>query len=123
MPALRSSSVVKDVMPDPGRDGSKDEVKNEEGRIGITPENPLRFIVNIYPNPTDGLLTVSIPSWRKEGKGEIRIYDSAGRNLYSRQVTGKKEIIDLSGYAAGMYIAEISIDGKTGTYKIVKDRK
>jgi hypothetical protein len=120
MPALRSSGV-KDVMPDPGRDGSKDGVKNEEGGIGITLEDTQH--VNIYPNPTDGLLRVSIPGWKKEGKGEIRIYDSTGRIMYVKQIESAMEIIDLSGHAGGIYMAKISIDGKTGTHKVIKSKK
>ncbi|MDR0546116.1 MAG: T9SS type A sorting domain-containing protein [Dysgonamonadaceae bacterium] len=105
---------------DPGRDGSKDEIKSVEGGGGLVAEELLQFIVNIYPNPTDGLVTINIPACRN---GEIRIFDPSGKNLYNRKITGETEIIDLSSYVPGTYMAEISVDGKMGTYKIIKNRK
>jgi hypothetical protein len=118
---LRSAGTGTEMI-DPGRDGSKDEAKNVEGSIGAIPENPLQPAVTVYPNPTDRFFTVNIPSWHKDVTGEIRIYDSVGKILYIRNITGEMESFDLSGYDAGIYMAEISVDGKKLIYKIVKNK-
>ncbi|GHU64368.1 hypothetical protein FACS1894123_08900 [Bacteroidia bacterium] len=122
---LRSSEVKynkEGIISDPGRDASKDEVKHPNSAIDITVEDPA-FAVKIYPNPTDGLVTVSIPDYRTEKKGEIRLYDFAGRSLYTSKIASEMEIIDLSGYIAGMYTIKVSIDGKTTVHKIIRNRK
>lgn len=123
-PLLRSSGAyVKkgDAIPDPGRDGSKDEGKLHSNDTVEGVKNLLQTAITVYPNPTDGLLTVS--GFPEGATGEIRLYDSAGRNLYTRKIGSQTETIDLSGHAGGVYTALISIDGETVAYKIIKQKK
>jgi hypothetical protein len=118
------SSVIKDRTDgsifDPGRDGSKDEAKTVGNRIEIDTEAPSQPAVTVYPNPTDGLLTVSIAGYRERTQAEIRLYNSAGKILHSRKAASDTETIDLSAYTPGLYMAVISVDGETETHKIIR---
>jgi hypothetical protein len=120
------SSVVKDqangLTFDPGPDDSKDE-KTVENTIGIDLESPSQPVVTVYPNPTDGLLTVSTANCCEATPVEIRLYNSAGKILYSRKTASGKEIIDLSAYTQGLYMVVISACGKVETHKILKESK
>ena len=58
--------------------------------------------IRIWPNPTEGMLTVS-------GDGrELRVIDLQGRTVYSRNTDGYPLIaMDLSGLSAGTYILQL----------------
>lgn len=65
----------------------------------------------IYPNPTKGLINISSDSLISE----IQIFDINGRILQNKIIENAKvETIDLSPFAAGVYLIEVQIDlGKT----------
>jgi len=74
--------------------------------------------VRIYPNPTNGKLSV-VSSQLSEKGGEIKIYDVVGQvvGAYRIRPTEEETVIDISHLAAGLYF--LKIDGKT--VKVVKE--
>jgi hypothetical protein len=118
---VRNSAISSGLFAgpqDPGPDTSKDE---EKQFTGFNPPVEGTYIASaIYPNPTEGLLTVSIPGHRSGVDGSLRLYGSTGKLLLSRKTTGKTEIINLSGYDRGMYVLVISAEGKIETHKLIK---
>ncbi|WP_423737639.1 T9SS type A sorting domain-containing protein [Chitinophaga caseinilytica] len=76
-----------------------------------------------YPNPTDGVVTFAY-SLSKPGKGNIRVTDINGREIYRKSIDGltgsQKEQINLSGKPAGTYIVTLTHDRATMTSRIVK---
>ncbi|MGE7776884.1 T9SS type A sorting domain-containing protein [Chitinophaga sp. NPDC101104] len=76
-----------------------------------------------YPNPTDGIVTFAY-SLSKPGKGNIRVTDINGREIYRKSIDGlsgsQKEQINLSGKPAGTYIITLTHDRATMTSRIVK---
>ena len=57
--------------------------------------------LNIYPNPTSGLLQVNC-----KGKSVINIYNSLGYLMYSKESEGQTEV-NLMGQSSGIYLIEI----------------
>jgi len=77
--------------------------------------------VIIYPNPTKGLLTVEIKDYTAETKAEYRLTDMSGRTIIDRKAKSGNEILDLSRQVTGVYLLQISINGESVVWKIVKE--
>ena len=72
---------------------------------------------NIYPNPTSGILHIDLPG---DNQKTIQIFDINGKTIVKTHTTNKQEIIDMSGYAKGVYITKIIMPNKTTFTKIIK---
>src|SRR5690606_38603196 len=77
--------------------------------------------VTFYPNPVSDILTL------EDNKGSliganVKIYDLQGKTLFleGNYNGGSISTIDMSDFSSGMYIIEISNNGKTQIEKIVK---
>lgn len=75
--------------------------------------------INIYPNPTKGIVNVSIPNY--SGNLNIAIYDINGRNVYSNAGDFSIEkSLSLDGLQSGFYIIKLNGEnGLTYSQKIV----
>lgn len=73
--------------------------------------------VRIYPNPAHHNFTINITQSFKSGS--ITLTDVTGRIVKSENLNTKSEIISLEGIAPGIYIADIWLDDKRSTQKIV----
>jgi hypothetical protein len=73
--------------------------------------------VQIYPNPTKGLVQLSFNHIPVSGS-RITVYDLTGKIIYKSQVVNKIESLNLIGKPRGLYF--IKIDQKTPkTYKLI----
>lgn len=59
----------------------------------------LQASLQVYPNPTTGMLTVTVPM-----AGDVQLYDMMGRQLLSQRVTEGKVTLDLGGLPQGIYL-------------------
>jgi hypothetical protein len=74
--------------------------------------------IRIFPNPTNGILNLEIPSSVTNLK--INIYDVSGRSIYSQKIKGQNIWqIDLSSKAKGVYFLEYTIDSKKEVKKLI----
>ncbi len=65
-------------------------------------DEPAENQCNVYPNPTDGVITVS-----GFQMGEYRISNMMGQTLMTGQIEGEQQRIDVSGLPSGMYFISI----------------
>jgi len=93
--------------------------QSEEIKISVLLEKESPRISNLYPNPTDGPVTVEM-SMPAEGKMRYIIYSLTGRQLYSEEREGDEQSADfnISSMPAGTYL--ISVIYRNG---IVDSRK
>jgi subtilisin-like proprotein convertase family protein len=77
--------------------------------------------IAVYPNPTNGILTVKLPSVAA-ATGNLSLVDMQGRKIFSKQMTGSEEILSLEHLSNGIYLLTISVDNQKITKKIVLDR-
>ncbi|MBQ3636702.1 MAG: T9SS type A sorting domain-containing protein [Bacteroidales bacterium] len=76
-------------------------------------------LVRIYPNPTHGLLKVTIQS-PDELKGSIEVFNSQGvRIAYIANVEQENDI-DLSAHHNGIYLMRLKVGAASSTWKILK---
>ena len=103
-------------------DGSDDCFNNNGHGTFSIPENSFGHI-SVYPNPTDGLLTVELSNGA--GIANIALYDLQGRvvgaNNHSPLQTGATATLSLNSVPAGVYVLRVTdTEGREYHQKIVK---
>lgn len=76
----------------------------------------------IYPNPSSGKITISIPFFEKELSCKASISDLNGKVLYETTLSDKETDIDLTqflSHTSGIYILQIVYSGKSKVFKLV----
>lgn len=64
--------------------------------------------VNVYPNPSSGLISYEIGE--ELPNAHIEIYDMLGRQQLSQKITALKGALDLSNFDSGVYVITIKSD-------------
>lgn len=85
---------------------------NSDGVLDL--EDNSLATVNLYPNPTSAILHIS-----NVENATVEIYNILGQIMTTKTNISNQETIDVSGYAAGAYMAKISNAGLTTTKKFV----
>ncbi|MDX1905506.1 MAG: M4 family metallopeptidase [Bacteroidia bacterium] len=87
---------------------------------GVSPV--LAGTLQLYPNPTEGIVTLSYQG-AETGPLALEVWDMAGRRISQRQllpVAGAAQtVIDLRGQAAGLYLVRLSGDTGSLTSKVL----
>lgn len=77
--------------------------------------------VEIYPNPTDGILNLKLA---KTADVQYRLIDLSGRTIAEEQVLFSKEssyhLIDIQDLPTGLYMLSVQSNGDITTHRIVK---
>ncbi len=87
-------------------------------------EDHMLTAIDIYPNPTKGLLTVSVENSGKPTHTKIRVMDILGKEIYFKTVKPSQNSnipVSLKDQPAGMYFVEISIGENKKIVKVVKE--
>ena len=72
--------------------------------------------VNVFPNPTTGMVQVSSSKFQVSG---VDVYDVYGK-LLKTDAMMDNSTVDMSGYAAGVYFLRISTENGVVTKRVVK---
>ncbi len=84
--------------------------------LSISPGELAEKGLSIYPNPSDGLLTLNFKSQTPES---YTIFNSIGQAVYLNSEPTATELLDLRMLAAGVYLVSFDIDGSRCVEKIV----
>ena len=77
--------------------------------------------VNVYPNPSNGPLTITIKNKDNiENNTNILFYSSSGQLLFKETMVDKKVLFNLSEYAPGVYLIKIFDGQNTITKRLIK---
>ena len=74
---------------------------------------------NLYPNPTDGQVTLEMNN--PDENNDISITDVLGKVVYTHVLQGKKSLINLSSLPSGTYFAHLRSGNISEVRKIIKD--
>lgn len=78
--------------------------------------------IQIYPNPTQGLLYIEITGSEESETHTYTLYGMNGSMILNGKGTGSNPIhIDMSRYTNGIYLLVIKSDGEQNSYKIIKE--
>ena len=84
----------------------------------IENQNPIaEQTFTIYPNPTDGLITLESNLSNKDGM--VSIYSILGKMIYEAPICKQKTNIDLTSFGEGIYLIKMNNSRKNGAKKIV----
>ncbi|GAI38937.1 unnamed protein product [marine sediment metagenome] len=88
--------------------------------ITTTVEKLTEYDINIYPNPSKGLISIELKDFVHKDL-YIEITNMYGEIIYNKQLVSlnKKETIDLSGHAKGLYLIKVFNDKILKTKKMV----
>ena len=81
-------------------------------------EPGIENIVNIYPNPSDGLVNIEIKDLT--GKVQAFVYNIHGELLISKETESGNFTFDLSGHPVGLYFIEVRHSGFSVRKKIIR---
>ena len=73
--------------------------------------------IDVYPNPTTGMVQVSSSKFQVSG---VDVYDVYGKLLNTLSACGNEVEVNLGDYAAGVYFLRISTEDGVVTKRIVK---
>ncbi len=87
-------------------------------------EELLNKSLHVYPNPTNNIVNIEIEN-NIDFEGSINFYNSLGQSIGQSEIinnTNNKITLYFSEYGAGLYFAEITINGKKIIKKIVLNK-
>ncbi len=73
----------------------------------------------LYPNPVVDEINISFP--KSIDKATFSLYDVLGKKILEKQITPLKNRVDVSNLPSGMYIASLTANNRTNSYKIIKE--
>ena len=100
-----------------------DPTSNVTETINVTVNNTLsvdeldKYDFSFGPNPTGDFIYLSA----SESIGNVEIYNLVGQKSFSSDLSDNMGTIDISNLSRGIYIMNVAIDEKIGTYKIIKE--
>lgn len=74
------------------------------GAVNVA-ETAAEAAVNLYPNPTNGVVTLNLQGFI--GQAHIEVIDMIGHQVAQRNTAAPQEVVDLSNLAAGTYIVRV----------------
>jgi len=83
--------------------------------MSINENSELKF--SVYPNPSNGVFTINVNS--DLVGATVKMTDISGRLIYSQTIVGLTTSLDFSENVKGIYLVEISKEGKSAIQKIV----
>ncbi len=111
-------------LPDQNNNGIHDfrEIysDNAENNIGVEFEvaKP-EPIVNLYPNPSNGIFSVTIPDYSNDEEVFIRVYNTKGFLIYESIADNSTMNINISGYGHGLFLVKINSGDISYTHKVL----
>ena len=100
-----------------------DPKTNHTEIINVTVNNTLsidkleKYDFSFGPNPTKDLIYLSA----NKSIGEVEIFNLVGQKSLISDISDTKGALDISNLSRGVYIMNVAIDEKIGTYKIIKE--
>jgi len=75
--------------------------------------------ISIHPNPSNGLFTISLPSFEMEAT--LEVYSTDGRLVYQKNIPSNttQMLIDLQQPAAGLYQVRVVVGEEVRSVKVV----
>ncbi|MBX2931034.1 MAG: T9SS type A sorting domain-containing protein [Chitinophagaceae bacterium] len=77
------------------------------------------IVVNVYPNPVSKLLNIAVSNNNNTTATHLKLYNSFGQLLFTEKFSANTQI-DMSKYAAGVYLLNVFDGEKLQTFRIQK---
>ena len=80
----------------------------------------LESSINVYPNPTSGILRIAIENYYDPLRGKYQLFNLGGAVLKQSVIDSPDTEINMSKMQNGMYVLRITLNGAVVDYKIIK---
>ena len=70
-----------------------------------------------YPNPSSDVINLSA----KQNIEKAAIYNILGQKVIDQDINATSSQLNVSNLVTGAYLMQVSVDGKTATYKVLKN--
>src|SRR5690606_35820797 len=97
-----------------------------KGRVlslfGQTARNTKQELENlsVYPNPVEDQLIIENEFAFKDSD-QVKVYNILGQSIkFDKQIDNQYIYINTTSWSSGMYLIEVLVDGKKGSYKVIK---
>lgn len=84
-----------------------------------TQEQMRETLFALYPNPVVDEINVSFP--KNANKATFVLFDVLGRKILEKQLTPLRNQVKVADLPSGMYIASLSANSKTTSFKLIKE--
>jgi len=95
--------------------GAVTDIVIDGTNLGVSDNSIAGF--SYYPNPTTGVLNLK----SVDNIEHVSLYNLLGQRVLDSRVGATATQLDLSGLSAGSYLMKVTVNGQTGTYKLLKD--
>jgi PKD repeat protein len=78
--------------------------------------------LSVYPNPSNGNITVEMQNWQSNETATVNVIDATGKTVYQEQISNNlsgKANLQMSGMAEGVYQIQVTRAGQSNTSRIV----
>ena len=86
--------------------------------VGLTDLASKPNTIKVYPNPSSTEITIETSSISSQN--HLSIMSLSGQQLFNRQITESKTVIDISNLTSGVYILRLTNDKTVEVAKIIK---
>jgi hypothetical protein len=115
----RTQRMMKTLFISTTKSASADD--STEFNMPLEEEVGVRQII-LYPNPTKGMLKVTIIGGEDNDRYQATVYDQNGRLVLQRQLTGDGDMdIDLTNKSTGYFFLNLLVNDERKSYKIIKE--
>jgi hypothetical protein len=76
--------------------------------------------VKIYPNPVSSTVTIELPSLPPDTPTMLYLYDTQGKLVETRTLISTTNTVNMSAFAAGLYIARLVQGDAVSDWKLAK---
>jgi hypothetical protein len=81
---------------------------------------PETALFNIYPNPTNGIFTISAKGAVITGKVQVDVFDMQGNRMLSTSYTGESShVISLPVLSPGLYFLKVTSGDRIESFKLI----
>ncbi|MDI9339832.1 MAG: DUF2341 domain-containing protein [Sediminibacterium sp.] len=84
--------------------------------LGIVKQGQESGMVSIFPNPTKAQFTIDVKS-----AAQVRIINLIGEMIMSQKLEAGQHSVDLSSNASGLYLIEVTTNGRTEVIRLIKE--
>ena len=94
---------------------------NKDNTVSTKPEvQDVSKLISVYPNPTNGLVSIDMSDIKQLGDVTTTVTDIAGKVVLSKKVSNNKIQLNIDTMPAGIYFVTVSSELFFSIHKIVK---
>ena len=93
-----------------------------KGSMSVPGVNGGQFSFELYPNPSTGLVSVNLSSWKANETATLSVYTMTGQLVHQQEmktIQGQTQAtMDLTGWSRGVYLVELRAEGQKQVKKL-----